>query len=237
MKWFPQRALSLARQVLEVLHLEVGSTARPILFAAFSGGCKACLYKLLQELENCPEKYAVLRRSFAGLALDSCPIDFVSAIGVKFLSDPPGRVGQPSWLRHAAATAAVPVLDFFFLSAFEAQRAQFWSALTAWALKGPVIVFYCQSDVLAPHERITQFIADVTASGGHVTGVFWNKSEHVGHLRQHPQDYEEKFRTFLAAAQRRWRDKIGGMCPSFSEGDESEGENTRPTLPNLPSKL
>jgi hypothetical protein len=42
----------MALEVLEELAKEVGERPRPIVFATFSGGTKACLYKVFQILHG-----------------------------------------------------------------------------------------------------------------------------------------------------------------------------------------
>jgi hypothetical protein len=90
-------------------------------------------------LNRCPEvdpnvcqKYAPLRRCVAGQIYDSCPIDFLSEIGVRFLSHPPG--GQQSAARFAAAKVAAIVLDGLFKGRFETQRRDFWHTLESAAV-------------------------------------------------------------------------------------------------------
>jgi len=51
-RWFPSRATVMALEVLEELAKEVGERPRPIVFATFSGGTKACLYKVFQILHG-----------------------------------------------------------------------------------------------------------------------------------------------------------------------------------------
>ncbi|KAL0384196.1 UNVERIFIED_CONTAM: hypothetical protein Sradi_2813900 [Sesamum radiatum] len=53
--FIPERATTLAFSVLNELVKELRSGPSPVVFAAFSGGCKACMYKVLQIIEGCSE--------------------------------------------------------------------------------------------------------------------------------------------------------------------------------------
>ncbi|KAK3254025.1 hypothetical protein CYMTET_36746, partial [Cymbomonas tetramitiformis] len=116
--WLDTYAESLAREVLDVLSAELlRSGDRPIVFAIFSGSAKACYYKLLQVLGNSTkdEKYATVRANLCGQCFDSCPIDFVSQHGVRFLAPPKAS----SWIQQRLASTAASALDSVLLSRFE----------------------------------------------------------------------------------------------------------------------
>ncbi|GBG85100.1 hypothetical protein CBR_g39560 [Chara braunii] len=170
--WLPTRALHLAIQVLDELVKELQGRLRPIVLATFSGGSKACHYKLLQDA------YGHIRRCVVGQIFDSSPIDHVSSLGVRFLSRRPGHPASP--VRTAAAWGAAKLLDFFMLSESERQRVELRQTQVASAVIGPMLVIYSKDDDLAPAEYIDRFIADVTASGGRAHSLCWEKSEHVG---------------------------------------------------------
>ncbi|GAQ84916.1 hypothetical protein KFL_002120100 [Klebsormidium nitens] len=208
--WLPGRALRLALQVLDTLLERTQGGLRPLVFAAFSGGAKACLYKLWQVLlDQCPEvdpeacqKYRPLQSCIVGQIYDSSPIDFVSKIGVRFLSHPPG--GQQSTARFLAAKGTAIVLDGLFKGHFEADRRDFWQTLERAAVLQPLLLLYSRDDPLAPAERIDEFVANVRKVGADVTAVTWPQSLHVGHLRLHRDDYRTAVSEFLERARKRW---------------------------------
>lgn len=82
-----------------------------------------------------PPNHALLRASVAGYVFDSCPIDFVSAVGVRFLSQPPGKRGPPSRVRGGVAQAAAAVLHTLFQAQLEGQRREFWATLERCVVK------------------------------------------------------------------------------------------------------
>lgn len=91
-------------------------------------------------LGQCPEldpeacqKYRPLQTCVVGQIFDSSPIDFVSEIGVRFLSHPPG--GQQSTARFLAAKSTAVILDGLFKGRFEADRRDFWQTLERAAVR------------------------------------------------------------------------------------------------------
>lgn len=65
-----------------------------------------------------------------GQVHDSSPIDFVSALGARFASFTVSQMlGWSNPVVPAISHAVANVMDFFFLPAYELQRADFWLTL------------------------------------------------------------------------------------------------------------
>ncbi|KAH8941136.1 hypothetical protein BDL97_14G022600 [Sphagnum fallax] len=191
----------MALEVLEELAKEVGERPRPIVFATFSGGTKACLYKVFQilhgscaGLENLKEKFQAVRACVTGQIYDSSPADFVSEIGVKFVSSPVVWKSQkPSIVISLGTKTAASILDPLFSSQFEQQRVEYWLALEQSADMGPILILCSTNDELAPMNTIQNFAKSARERGCQVTLVVWDTSEHV-------DDYGKAVSSFLINA-------------------------------------
>lgn len=206
--FFPEKAMSLALDILDELTEELKRSPCPVVFASFSGGPKACMYKVLQIiLGKCEghEKlvnYQVVRDCVAGHIFDSSPVDFTSDLGTRFVIHPSVlKVSNPprfvSWLANGIASG----LDGLFLSRFESQRAEYWQTLYSSITMGaPYLIMCSEDDDLAPCETIRNFAHRLQELGGDVKLVKWTTSPHVGHYRQHPVDYKGAVTELLGKA-------------------------------------
>ncbi|KAK6136865.1 hypothetical protein DH2020_029391 [Rehmannia glutinosa] len=88
--FIPERATSLAFSVLGELVEELRCGLCPVVFASFSGGSKACMYKVLQIIEGCSDVELSLEDSrlvascISGQIYDSDPIEFTTDLGARF---------------------------------------------------------------------------------------------------------------------------------------------------------
>ncbi|RZC54865.1 hypothetical protein C5167_013719 [Papaver somniferum] len=175
--WFPDKATSLASAILNELIKVLKVRPCPVVFAAFSGGPKTCMYKALQD------DYQLVRNCISGQIYDSCPVDFTSDVGTKFVLHPTVlKMSHPprimSWIANGIASG----LDTLFVNRFEAERADYWQTLYA------SVVIIC---------NFAQRLQDL---GGDVKLVKWNSSPHVGHYRQYPADYKAAVTELLGKA-------------------------------------
>ncbi|XP_077249858.1 uncharacterized protein LOC143889500 [Tasmannia lanceolata] len=198
--FFPEKATTLACGVLDELVKEVKIRSLPIIFAAFSNGPKACMYKVLQiingkcEAQLDLDEYQLVRNCICGHIYDSSPVDFTSGLGSQFVMAQPPRV--VSWIARAIATG----LDSLFPSRFEAQRAKYWQTLYSSVNMGPFLILCSEDDDLAPHQIVCNFAQRLRELGGDVKLVKWNGSPHVGHLRHNPNDYKASVTELLEKA-------------------------------------
>ncbi|CAI9115754.1 OLC1v1016746C1 [Oldenlandia corymbosa var. corymbosa] len=170
----------------------------PVVFASFSGGPKACMYKVLQIIEhNCEEQiyldeFQLVRDCISGFIFDSSPVDFTSDLGTKFIlhptvlkmSKPPAIV---SWIANGIASS----LDSLFLSRFESQRAEYWQTLYATvSMQSPYLILCSEDDDLAPYPIILNFAQRIQELKGDLKLVTWSSSSHVGHYRQYSSEYK-----------------------------------------------
>ncbi|CAL9107456.1 uncharacterized protein LOC135634156 [Musa acuminata AAA Group] len=226
--FFPEKASSLADGVLKELLQELKIRPSPIVFAAFSGGPKGCMYKVLQLINGrCKglldlDEYQLVKDCLCGQIYDSSPVDFTSDLGTRFLLHPsvlkrphPPRV--VSWMAKALASG----LDTLFISRFEAERADYWQTLYSSVNVGPFLIFCSEDDELAPYQVVCNFAQHLQELGGDVKLIKWNSSPHVGHYKFHASDYragvfELVGKAAMIYAQRRLQSQ-GLEGPSISE--------------------
>ncbi|CAL9747897.1 unnamed protein product [Musa acuminata subsp. burmannicoides] len=226
--FFPEKASSLADGVLKELLQELKIRPSPIVFTAFSGGPKGCMYKVLQLINGrCKglldlDEYQLVKDCLCGQIYDSSPVDFTSDLGTRFLLHPsvlkrphPPRV--VSWMAKALASG----LDTLFISRFEAERADYWQTLYSSVNVGPFLIFCSEDDELAPYQVICNFAQHLQELGGDVKLIKWNSSPHVGHYKFHASDYragvfELVGKAAMIYAQRRLQSQ-GLEGPSISE--------------------
>lgn len=214
--FFPEKATSLALKILDELIEELKTRPCPVVFASFSGGPKACMYKVLQIIEGKCERwknmdnYRVIRDCVAGHIYDSSPVDFTSDLGTRFVlhpsvlsvSNPPKVV---TWIANGIASS----LDGLFLSRFESQRAEYWLTLYSSVNMGaPYLIMCSQDDDLAPYQTICNFAHRLQELGGDVRLVKWTSSPHVGHYRKHPVDYKGAVTELLGKASATFSQRI-----------------------------
>lgn len=206
--FFPGQATSVALIVFDELLKEIERRPRPIVFAAFSGAPKTCMYKLFQILqEKCQElkldsgRCKLIRECITGQIYDSCPVDFISELGANFVVHPTVlNLSHPPRVLRWGAQATSWVLDALFLNKFEAERAEYWQTLYSSVNMGPILLLCSEDDDLAPFETICNFASHLRELGGDVKLVSWKSSPHVGHYRRYPEEYKSAVKILLIQA-------------------------------------
>ncbi|CAA6659445.1 unnamed protein product [Spirodela intermedia] len=205
--FFPEKATSLACSLLSELVKELRSRPLPVIFAAFSGGPKACMYKVLQIIEGKyeglldPDECQLVNDCICGQIYDSSPVDFTSDLGTRLILHPTAvRVSEPRKLVSWMAKMVASGLDTLFLSRFEAQRAEYWQTLYSSAKLGPILILCSEDDELAPRHIICNFAHHLREEDGDVKLVIWKSSPHLGHYDHHPDDYKSAVFELLSQA-------------------------------------
>lgn len=206
--FFPNKATTVAIDIFNELVQELKVRPRPVVFASFSGGPKACMYKVLQIIEGKCEHQLdmgdcqLVKDCIAGFIYDSSPVDFTSDLGTKFVLHPTVLgISEPPRLATWIANSIASGLDALFLSRFESHRAEYWQTLySSVSMRSPYLILCSESDDLAPYEVICNFAAQLQDLGGDVKLVNWNESPHVGHFRKYPDDYKANVIELLGKA-------------------------------------
>ncbi|KAH9758302.1 hypothetical protein KPL71_016658 [Citrus sinensis] len=194
--FFPEKAESLALDVLKELVEELKFGPCPVVFASFSGGPKACMYKVLQDDRQ------LVRDCFSGQIYDSSPVDFTSDLGARFAVHPSVlNMSHPPRLVSRIANGIASGLDAFFLNRFESHRAEYWQTLySSLRFGAPYLILCSEDDDLAPYQVIYNFAQRLRDLGADVKLVKWNSSPHVGHYRHYPIDYKAAVTELLGKA-------------------------------------
>ncbi|KAJ9560104.1 hypothetical protein OSB04_005264 [Centaurea solstitialis] len=206
--FFPDKATILALDVLNELLKELKRRPCPVVFASFSGGAKACMYKVLQIIDSKCEshrnldEYRLVRDCLSGHIFDSTPVDFTSDLGTRFALHPTVlKLSRPPTMATWIANGISSGLDALFLNKFELQRAEYWQTLySTVAIGAPYLILCSENDDLAPCQIICNFAQRLESLGGAVKLVKWSSSPHVGHFQYHPDEYKAAVTDLLSTA-------------------------------------
>ncbi|CAL0313545.1 unnamed protein product [Lupinus luteus] len=203
-----ESAMSLAFCVTEELIEELRIRPCPVVFAAYSAGSKACLYKVFQLIDGGCEaptymhNYQLLRKCVSGHIYDSGPLDVTSDFGFRFSLHPsiaklPGPSKFVSWVAKSVASG----LDALYLTRFESLAAEHWQALYSSVNFGaPFLILCSENDNLVRYQSINDFAQRLRSLNGDVNLVNLSSSSHVGHYKDHPVQYRAAVRHLLEKA-------------------------------------
>ncbi|XP_052311903.1 uncharacterized protein LOC7490025 isoform X1 [Populus trichocarpa] len=216
--FYPERALSLAYILLNELVEDLRVRPCPVIFVAFSGGSKACMYKVFQIIQGTCEGHLnmdecrLVKNCISGHIYDSSPIDFTSDVAAQFSLHPaiqrmPGPSKFMSWVAKGLASG----LDGLYLTRFEFQRAEYWQTLySSIDVGAPYLILCSENDDLAPYVVISKFVHRLKDLGGDVKLVKWNHSPHIakmipssdvsGHYQHNPIQYRAAVTNLLDKA-------------------------------------
>ncbi|KAK3024508.1 hypothetical protein RJ639_043700 [Escallonia herrerae] len=184
---FPEKATSLAFSILKSLVEELKSRPCPLVFAALSGGSKACMYKIFQIIKGASEAplnlddSRLIMKCISGQIYDSSPVDFTGDFGAQFALHPtvlkmPGLARLISF----AARGVISGLDALFVTRFSSERSDYWKTLySSVSLGAPILILCSVNDENAPHQIICNFAQRLQDAGGKVILVKWNDSPHA----------------------------------------------------------
>ncbi|GMI78784.1 hypothetical protein like AT2G15695 [Hibiscus trionum] len=206
--YYPDRAMSLAfvllNELLEVLKVRTC----PVVFVAFSGSTKACMYKVLQIIQGTGEGQLnsdgsqLIRNCVSGQIYDSSPVDFASDLNAQFALHPsirkmPGPSKLVSWIAKGVASG----LDGLYLTGLESQRAEYWQTLySSVELDAPYLILCSENDDLASYPVISNYARCLQDLGADIKVVKWNGSAHLEHFKHYPIQYRASVASFLEKA-------------------------------------
>ncbi|PIN15302.1 hypothetical protein CDL12_12068 [Handroanthus impetiginosus] len=189
--FIPERATSLAFSVLDELVEELRRGLCPVVLASFSGGSKACMYKVLQIIEGCAEVELsqedgrLVASCISGQIYDSDPIEFTTDLGARFaLHRSILKVPGSSKLVSLLAKGLTSSLDALFITRFGSQREDYWQTLySSVDLEAPIVILCCENDDVAPFSTLCNFAQHLQDLGGNVKLVKCDTFAHIGHHR------------------------------------------------------
>ncbi|XP_076935448.1 uncharacterized protein LOC143602110 [Bidens hawaiensis] len=203
--FFPQQATSLAFSILNELLEELRARPCPLVFASFSGGSQACMYKVLQIIEGTCEAHLnlddnrLIMACISGQMYDSGPVNVTGDLGARFaLNSSVLNVPGSSKLLSMVAKGVTSGLDALFLTRFGSHRSEYWQTLySSVGLGAPFLVLCSENDDLAPYPVICSFAQQVQELGGHIRLFGWKDSPHLGHYMHNPIQYRAAVTEFL----------------------------------------
>ncbi|GMH13418.1 hypothetical protein Nepgr_015259 [Nepenthes gracilis] len=149
--FFPEKATSLAFLVLNELIKELRIRPYPIVFASFSGGPKACLYKVIQLIDGTsaapfnPDDKQLVQKCICGNIYDSSPTDCRSNLCSLFTHHPWSlKIPYSTKLLSSVAKGVASGLDALFLARFVLQDNEYWHTLCSSINSELRICFYSQ---------------------------------------------------------------------------------------------
>ncbi|KAK4401638.1 B3 domain-containing protein [Sesamum angolense] len=182
-----RESYTLAFSVLNELVKELRRGPSPVVFAAFSGGCKACMYKVLQIIEGCAEVELSLEDSrlvascISGQIYDSDPVQFTTDLGARFALHPSIlKVPGSAKLVSLFAKGVTSSLDALFITRFGSQLADYWRTLySSVGLRAPFLILCSEHDDVAPISTLCNFAQRIQELGGNVKFVKWSTTAHL----------------------------------------------------------
>ncbi|KAL7156782.1 hypothetical protein ABFS83_02G032400 [Erythranthe nasuta] len=212
----PERATSLAFSVVAELVKELRNGPCPVVLASFSGGSKACMYKVLQIIEGSSDVDLSLEDSrlvvscISGQIYDSDPIEFTSDLGARFsLHRSILKMPGSSKLVSLFAKGVTSSLDALFITSFGSQRADYWETLySSVGLEAPFLIVYSENDYVAPFSTLCNFAQQLQVLGGNVKVVKLSTSANVGHYKHQNVQYTAAINELLEKAISNFSEKI-----------------------------
>ncbi|KAL7118939.1 hypothetical protein ACP275_02G032300 [Erythranthe tilingii] len=188
----------------------------PVVLASFSGGSKACMYKVLQIIEGCSDVDLSLEDSrlvvscISGQIYDSDPIEFTSDLGARFaLHRSILKMPGSSKLVSLFAKGVTSSLDALFITSFGSQRADYWETLySSVGLEAPFLIVFSENDDVAPFSTLCNFAQQLQVLGGNVKVVKLSTSAHVGHYKHQNVQYTAAINELLEKAISNFSEKI-----------------------------
>ncbi|CAK8577512.1 unnamed protein product [Lathyrus sativus] len=211
-----ESAVPLAFYVFDELIEVLRTRPCPVVFASFSAGSKACMYKLFQLSEGrCPAPLnlrdcQLFRNCISGHIYDSGPLDVTSDFGFRFSLHPSiAKVPGPSKLISLVAKSVASGLDALYLTRFESQSAEHWQALySSVNLGAPFLILCSENDDLVRYQSICDFAQRLRCLNGDVNLVNLRNSSHVGHYKHHPIQYRAAVSHLLEKAMSTYSRKV-----------------------------
>ncbi|KAJ8762272.1 hypothetical protein K2173_007429 [Erythroxylum novogranatense] len=195
--FFPEKAEAFAVEIVMELLDELKLRPCPVVFASFSGGSKACMYKVLQIIEgSCVVKLnmddcKLLRDCIVGHIFDFSPVDFTGDLSRRFavhLSVP--RMSNPPRMLSWIANGIDRGLDAVFFNKIESHRVEYWQTLhSSVSTRAPYLIMCSDNDELASYQVISNFAQRFFEIGGDVKVLTMKGSPSVGHYRLFPNHY------------------------------------------------
>ena len=204
--FIPSRGLKLARLILDFLLKDNEKNGRrtSIIFALYSGASKTTYWPLLKLLRS-DETYNEIREAIDGQIFDSCPIEFRSDEGLKFLSRGlegfRGVFSKPlsDYILYPSLKMFSIVLDTAMQREFNKQHKQYWEDITNPPFDVPTLVIFSKEDLIVKSETVQKFCEAMSRRNQKaLQSVEFAKSSHINHVVKYPKEYHSAISNFVS---------------------------------------
>ncbi|EDO36905.1 predicted protein [Nematostella vectensis] len=182
----------ISHYILKTLS-EYNLTEKPVFLYSFSNGGCAMYFHIMEALTKSDSEF-FNTINIRGSIFDSCPIN-PNIESVKLVqSSVTDNVKNP--IAKAAIWYSLGIFTPLVVYLNPTVK-KFMSELEQAPLHSPQLVLYSKSDRLAPYKDIDKYVLVRRALGVSVTAKCWEKSGHVNHMREHPEEYIKYLNEFL----------------------------------------
>ena len=192
--WFTSIGSKLTNNLLTSLDVATPLDDHPINLAMhiFSGGGIAVFPRLLEELAK-PSGLLTTKIRPKCIVFDSGPTVFSYKSGTA-AARLVYKQGGFNFLTYSASRLVGSTVNLFVGSR---KHSELMTALASPFLNVPQLYLYSTADSVCNSEWVEKIMAEQTEKGRTVESYSWQDSEHVRHLAEHPEQYEELVVGFL----------------------------------------
>eukprot|EP01027_Heterolobosea_sp_BB2_P013170 GEZU01019022.1.p1 GENE.GEZU01019022.1~~GEZU01019022.1.p1 ORF type:complete len:368 (-),score=84.26 GEZU01019022.1:132-1235(-) len=179
---FPTQGRNLAYTLLQILTFLLIDSNHDLIFHVFSGG--AYMYgQILDLMDQQPERFGWMKNYIVAQIFDS-PVEAASA---------------PSGISKSATNNTVGYYTIYGLVELYLAVTYPWTKALLWkssekihnnTIQCPSLFLFSKNDPIARYEDVSNCISDYKRNGLEVYQKCWDTSTHVGHLREHPEEYK-----------------------------------------------
>ncbi|XP_041475840.1 transmembrane protein 53-A-like [Lytechinus variegatus] len=181
---------NVALKVLEAF-FDLGLEENPIFFHAFSNG-GGYVYRHLTEIVNGTSPGQNAKLKIVGIICDSMPSypTATTAYRAMVSAMPPTQHWFIKFIKSLGIWIFFMVLSFIsYIRRGVSDRDTYYKAMLADRMRCPQLFLYSKKDQIVPYKDIQGVIAERRRQGFDVQEVVWDDTDHVAHLRKHPQEY------------------------------------------------
>jgi hypothetical protein len=192
--WFTSVGNKLTNSLLTSLDLATPPDDHPINLAMhiFSGGGTAVFPRLLEELAK-PHGLLASKIRPKCVIFDSGPTEFSYKNGTA-AAKLVYKQGGFNFLTYSASMLVGTALSLLIGSR---KHSELVTALDSPLLNVPQLYLYSTADSVCSSERVERVMEEQREKGRSVESYSWRDSEHVRHMVEHPEQYEEILVQFL----------------------------------------
>ncbi|XP_069485658.1 transmembrane protein 53-like isoform X2 [Ambystoma mexicanum] len=187
---WPRHGLTYAAEVLDLLQNEKVFSSRPLYVHAFSIGAYTFTQMLLH-MGRDSRRYSGTRQQIKAQVYDSLVLGSMERMAI----------GVAKMISSSLLVSLIKRAIMLYFLLLKRYTVDYYNAaidvFRLGPLDCPALFFYCEDDPLSDHIVMAQIIEEWREKGIDVVGKGWVNSKHAGHLRRHPQEYQDILNNFL----------------------------------------